>query len=287
MLFNQYGFDDVDYDSHFQQFAQPFMVDGNMENNRYFINEAQQNHILAINNALLGLVGDALILLSVIDLTQEAEHYFRFGVMRRLRMIDRSFKSLQNLIPPDRSIPLTQEQSDDVCRNLNSIYIDLLGLLDNYAWTAIYQVGTAVTRSANPLSIGLFKKTFSDDATLKPIADAVLVFADWEKDIKTRRNPAAHRMPLYVPSAAMTSDEIHEYEALEDQISNLLRMQEFEKHKALRKKQQRIGSFLPRFLHDPDGQVMNIYPTIPQDVGQTIKIGRIVQTFLRDQGSVA
>lgn len=282
VAFNEFGFQDVEYSSHYRQFAEPFLIKGNRANNQYFVHEAQQNHVYGINNALLELIGDALTLLSRIIFTTAASHFFRFGVMRRLRMIDSSFKSFQSIVPPNRTFPLSQEQSDRVCRDLNAIYIDLLGLLDNYAWVAVHQLGSAATQSASPLAIGLFKRAFAADSALKPAADAMQPFAAWERDVKTRRNPAAHRMPLYVPSAALTPDDLAELERFETLISEALRAHEFEKMDALRDGRRRVGTLVPKFLHDPGEPVIDIYPTIPEDIGQAIKIGRAMQTFLSE-----
>lgn len=286
MSFNEFGFQEVEYDSYYQQFAAPFLVDGNIANNRYFLHEAQQTHIYGVNNALLELLGDGLTLLSAVKFAKEAEHFFRYGVMRRLRMIDSSFKSFQSIIPPNRTLPLSQDQSDRACRDLNAIYIDLLGLLDNYAWVAVYQAGSVITRAAHPMSIGLFKPAFNADAGFQPILAALKRFDDWEKDIKTRRNPAAHRMPLYVPSAALMPENVDQFERIEAEISEALHAQEFDKLASLRDGQQRIGTLIPKFLHDPDEPVMDIYPTVPGDIGQAIKIGRIMQSFLREPRSL-
>ncbi|MFG1182845.1 hypothetical protein [Xanthobacter versatilis] len=285
MSFNKYGFEEVEYDIYHQQFAAPFLIDGNTANNRYFLHEAQQTHIYGVNNALLELLGDGLTLLSAVSFAKEADHFFRYGVMRRLRMIDSSFKSFQTIVPPNRILPLSQDQSDRACRDLNAIYIDLLGLLDNYAWVAVYQTGSAPTRAAGPMSIGLFKPAFKAEVAFQPLIAAMKEFDDWEKDVKTRRNPAVHRMPLYVPSAALTPEDVSEFERIEAQISRALHAQEFEKLTSLRDSQQRIGTLIPKFLHDPDEPVMDIYPTVPADIGQAIKIGRIMQSFLREQGT--
>jgi hypothetical protein len=287
VAFNKVGFQEVEYASHYRQFAEPFLIEGNAENNRYFVHEAQQNHIYGVNNALLELTGDALTLLSKIAFTTTASYYFRFGVMRRLRMIDSSFKSFQDIVPPDRTVPLSQEESDRACRDLNAIYIDLLGLLDNYAWVAVYQLGSSETQSANPHSIGLFKSAFSADPRLRPAANAMKPFATWEKDVKTRRNPAAHRMPLYVPSAALTPDDVAQVERFEASISEALRAHEFEKLDDLRQGRQRVGTLVPKFLHDPGEPVIDIYPTIPEDIGQAVKIGRAMQTFLSESDAPA
>lgn len=287
MPFNEFGFQEVEYQKLYRQFAAPFLVEGNAENNLFFIHEAQQNHIYGVNNALLELTGDALTLLSRIAFTADASHFLRFGVMRRLRMIDSSFKSFQSIVPPNRTVPLSPEQSDRVCRDLNAIYIDLLGLLDNYAWVAVHQLGSAAMKAANPFSIGLFKQAFAVDPALKPAADALQPFSDWERDVKTRRNPAAHRMPLYVPPAALTPEDVVEYERFEALISQALRAQEFEKMDTLREGQRRVGTLIPKFLHDPGEPVIDIYPTVPEDIGQAVKIGRTMQTFLLNAGPAA
>ena len=287
MPFNEFGFQEVEYERSYRQFAAPFLIEGNAANNLFFIHEAQQNHIYGVNNALLELTGDALTLLSRIAFTAEASHFCRFGVMRRLRMIDSSFKSFQSIVPPNRTVPLSQEQSDRVCRDLNAIYIDLLGLLDNYAWVAVHQLGSEATKTAKPLSIGLFKQAFAADPALKPIADALQPFSGWEKDVKTRRNPAAHRMPLYVPPAALTPEDIVEYERFEALISEALHAQEFDKLDALREGRRRVGTLVPKFLHDPGEPVIDIYPTVPEDIGQAVKIGRTMQTFFLEAGEAA
>ncbi len=287
MPFNEFGFQQVEYHKLYRQFAAPFLIEGNAENNLYFIREAQQNHVYGVNNALLELTGDALTLLSRIAFTKEASHFFRFGVMRRLRMIDSLFKSLQCIIPPNRTVPLSQEQSDRVCHDLNAIYINLLGLLDNYAWVAAHQLGSAVTKAAKPLSIGLFKDAFAADTALRPMADALRSFDDWEKDVKTRRNPAAHRMPLYVPPAALTPEDVVEFERFEALISEALRAQEFEKLDGLREKRGRVGTLILKFLHDPGEPMFDVYPTVPEDIGQAIKVGRVIQTFLSESAGAA
>lgn len=280
MPFNVHGFSDVDYQFHYRQFAKPFLVEGNEQNNTYFVNEALQNHIFGINNALDELVTDALLVTSL-NLSIQAERHLRYGVMRRLRMISTSFRRFQNIIPPDRVIPLSQSQSDDACRYLNSIYIDLLGLMDNYAWTLAHQFGTSSTLTADKMQIGLFKNVLRKDAALSSVLDQLRSFSDWEREVKERRNPAAHRMPLYVPSPLLTPDDVAEQRKLSELASSALHTQKFERYRELQEEEGRLGTFLPKFLHDPDGPIDDIYPTLPADIGNAVLVGRIVQTFIR------
>ncbi len=39
-----------------------------------------------------------------------------------------------------------------------------------------------------------------------PVINKIKPFAHWEKEVKERPNSAAHCMPLYVPSAALTPE---------------------------------------------------------------------------------
>lgn len=281
---DEFGFNEVEYQVHFDQFAAPFLIGENEENNRYFVNQAKENHIYGVNNALLDLISDALTMLGVVRFSKEAEHFLRFGVMRRLRMLMSSFRSFQGIIMPARVVPLTQEQSDKVCRDLNAIYINILGLLDNYVWVMVHHAGGDATKAAAPMSIGLFKPKLAADPALTAVVQALAPYATWEQDVKTRRNPAAHRMPLYVPPAVYTPEDVAEGERYEQLMSAALRAQEFEKLSDLRAASRRIGTLAPVFLHDPGEKVMDIYPTVPTDIGQMVKIGRVVQTFLREQG---
>ncbi len=286
MPFNdELGLREVEYQTHFDQFAAPFLTRKNPESDHYFVNQAKENHVYGVNNALLELISDALLMLGVVQFTKDAEHFLRFGVMRRLRMLMSSFRSFQSIIMPDRTVPLTQEQSDDVCRDLNAIYINILGLLDNCAWVIVHNAGSATTRTARAMSIGLFKPSIAADPVLKSVAQALSPYTAWEAEVKTRRNPAAHRMPLYVPPASYTPEDVAEYERYEQLISTALRAHEFDKLSDLRAASRRIGTFVPAFLHDPGEKVMELYPTLPQDIGQMVKVGRVVQSFLREDDS--
>lgn len=89
-------------------------------------------------------------------------------------------------------------------------------------------------------------------------------------------------MPLYVPPTALTPDQLIEFEHFEALISTALREQKFEKMAELREAQRGLGTLLPYFLHDPEEDKMPIFPTLPQDIGQMILIGRLVQTLIRD-----
>jgi hypothetical protein len=184
---------------------------------------------------------------------------------------------------PDRVEALALEQTDEVCRNLNSIYINIIGVLDNYAWVMIYQFGDEKTKRAQRSSIGLFKHTLAEDRNLKTAIRALSPFSGWERDLKSRRDPAAHRMPLYVPPTAYTVEESSEVDRYDDLMFEALRAQDLQRVSDLQSARSRVGTFIPVIRHDPGEKDIEIYPTLPQDIGQMVKIGRILHGFIRDQ----
>jgi hypothetical protein len=94
--------------------------------------------------------------------------------------------------------------------------------MENYAWTLTHQFGSAGTLSADRMHIGLFKRVLARDPVIAPVINQIESFADWEKEVKERRNPAAHRMPLCVPSAALTPEDAQTYERLGNEASAAL-----------------------------------------------------------------
>lgn len=285
LRFNRFGAGEVDYAVHYSQFAAPFVTEGNETNNRFFEAEAQEMHVSGVTNAVNELTTDALLLLSMPTLQPEAEKLLRYGVMRRWRMIAASWADFGSVVSPRRERPLSLEQSTLVGRSLNALYIDLHGLLDNYAWTLVHQFGSTETQNAKPMGIGLFSKPFRSDPGLATIADRVASFETWQTDFKTRRNPAAHRIPLHVPPAALTEADVAEHHRLDRLASEALRSGDFEANARYRKATWDVGSFLPKFVHDPDEPLMDIFPTIPNDVGHVVRIGREVQGFICPTGA--
>jgi hypothetical protein len=279
------GFDKLDFQANYEMFAARLVRGKNIETDRRFINDAKEMHIFEVDTALMNLTFGALQIVAATKFTERAHYYFRFGVARRLRMLLSSFRNFQSIIAPDRIVPLTIDEAEEVCRDLNSIYINIIGVLDNYAWVMVHQVGNEETKQAKPMSIGLFKRTLAADCNLKPTIDALSSFSDWERDIKTLRDPAAHRMPLYVPPGAYTEEEAAEVDRYDHLKIDALGAQDFQRMSDLRSARDRVGTFVPVFLHDPGEMMMDIYPTLPQDIGQMVKIGRIVHTFLREATS--
>jgi hypothetical protein len=83
---------------------------------------------------------------------------------------------------------------------------------------------------------------------------------------------------LSVPPCVLNpEEEAARYAALELQIFTAKSEQD---RNALKAQQRKIGTFSPYFVHHPDVPGTPIYPTVPQDIANLIKIIKLVHTEL-------
>ena len=275
----------LDYEHHLANYTGLDLITGDPAKDAQWHCEAEYVHALSVCDG----VRDALTTIATLaqSVTNvEAQMQLKFGAVRRTMFIWLSLRQLLELTPPNRTDPLPHDDVDEAARDLNVIYINIRGTLDNFAWCLVSLFGEERTRQLPPMKIDLFGNDFLKDANLREVAEFMNGFAEWNKNLKTRRDPAAHRIPLTVPPAVLDEAEQIEYARLsaehaeasnaaaravgEGADSSVL----FEKATLLYDRIQRLGTFAPLFLHNPDEGVMNIYPLVPQDIGQLVKIVR-------------
>ena len=110
-----------------------WQLNGRTKNDNYFTHQAQKMHALKVLSGAQDLIS-AVHTVSAKLQSKEAQFHVSYGLGRRTRAIWYAFRELHLLIPPDRTNPLPM---DDVHRSsglLNSIYINVRGALDNFAW---------------------------------------------------------------------------------------------------------------------------------------------------------
>ena len=69
------------------------------------------------------------------------------------------------------------------------------------------------------------------------------MYRDWHRELKARRDPAAHRIPLTVPPAIFAPDQFDQYETLEGEIQEAVGSHDFARADRLRAEQCNIGTF--------------------------------------------
>ena len=243
-------------------------------------------HILHVLEAVKNIQLEILKLSNLLS-NERAITHLNFGAARRTRMIWGGFRQLSNLIPPDRSEPMTHDDVFEAARALNDIYIHSRGTLDNYGWTLINLFCNEDSFRRN--EVDLFGRRFQSEPSLKEFYESLAPYLDWNREIKERRDPVAHRIPLSVPPSLFTDDDQVRFSDLNDRYNAaIIRFAELASAQAAQHERetaeaeadrlylemQRIGRFSPIIVHDPKEGGTRIYPTVPQDIGKLVQIIR-------------
>jgi hypothetical protein len=193
--------DNLDYGQHYGEYARLFGI-ANQQSELYVSKRAQETHILHVHDALrdefTASVGFAQRLSNL-----QARHFALYGVGRRYGILWSAFRSILEAVPVDRMTPLTGDEGKAVSRDLNAIYINIVGVIDNYGWVIRHGMGSASIRALPASQVGLFFKAYLKDPCFAPLAPRLDPFRAWFTELRSRRDPAAHQIPLYVPPTAL------------------------------------------------------------------------------------
>ena len=200
--------DDLDFEYHSRRHYLP--AEGGDDDERA---AALFDHAIAVQTGLVRLIGEMLPLKDRVT-HPVAWKYLVYGAARRLGMLRASFADLFRFAPPDRTEPLDTQTEGSINRDLNSIYIDVAGTMDNFAWVLLHALAPADKVSkVNRRSVGLFRV---EVANLLPALQGVLgPFAQWHGDLVERRHVSAHRIPMYIPPSALSETEAIAYRELD------------------------------------------------------------------------
>ena len=277
--------EELDYKHHLAFDKNLGLLTGDPIQDAYWYRQAERMHSLHVSDAVRDVLQDAVIFAQKAD-NPEADFHLRFGVASRAYFIWVALRKLLDLIPPDREEPLPLDFVHEAAMDLNVIYINIRGTLDNFAWCLLYLFGTKDTQRLPPAAVDLFGKNFLKDPNFAEVATYLKKFEAWNKELRGRRDPAAHRIPLSVPRAVLDNTAQEEYARVStehDEAYNAAfdplggaanRTEHLERTDLLNRELERIGRFEPVFVHHPDEGCMKIYPTVPQDIGQLVRITR-------------
>jgi hypothetical protein len=272
---------ELEFESHRQRSVQLFDKDkASPETREYFARSAVRSHINSVHDCLRD---EQLRWISVAHklATPEAEYFALYGAARRAGILWAAYRGILGVVDVDRTKPLKQSEVAEVSRDLNVIYISLVGTIDNCAWCLLHERGSPEVRGLGQTAVGLFGKKFIGNACFANLRPAVERYRPWFEDLRRRRDPAAHRIPLSAPPSALDSKDAERYTALENEIGRAFERRDFAECDRLRDEQEKIGRLVPFFLHHPNEPRIPFYPTIPQDLGTLIQLCQAVRDFLQ------
>ncbi len=246
--------------------------------------EAQYVHSLSVFDPTRDWIAKCATISQSLS-NSDARYYLQHGAGRRYSMIFSAYQSMISIVHPERTQPLSHDEQQSLSRDINIIYMNIRGVLDNLAWSLVYerQPNLITSNVLNRMQIGLFSQKYRTELDVYPtIANDIQVHDDWEKDVKERRDPVAHRIPLYVPHTIVTEDQAEQYNQYYEHFISATNTMDFEESDNALNQMHNIGTFLPCFLHHPDEAAIPIYPTIPTDLAHLVQISDIVESVLMD-----
>lgn len=279
--------DKLDYEFHLDYYKglynlkSPNIPESNgVELDAHVVKEAQYAHAWSVFNPLRDLAFNTNIISQ--KLTQKkAKKYLLNGAGRRLHMMFYAFQEILNSASPKRTKPLSFDQQMSVTKELNIFYINLSGVLDNFAWCLLFEKQPADLEKIKPINVGLFSNDFRKKFfPFYKIKIEIEKHDEWNIEIKTRRDPVAHRIPLYIPPTILTKEEGKIYQNLQSKHLEKATELDFEQAESVFQKMHEMGSFYPFFVHDPDEPHIPLYPTIATDIAHLVRISNIIEKAL-------
>lgn len=165
--------------------------------------EKKGTKIYSLINAILPLVdrvGRAIEAVQLSENSKESTDYLNYGVNRRLLAIHAALLMMVQYIPPGQFLKYGEKdplEYEWINLLINSIYINIAGLLDNMAWFLAKFTGMQPEECES--DIRLFCKKYWKRRNLKELGNLVRNHDKWHRELKNIRDPIAHRIPLYIP----------------------------------------------------------------------------------------
>lgn len=285
--------DDLDYETHLENYKGMFGYYGDTSDiaKGKILNaaeeEAKHHHAICVFDPLRHLISTTALLEKKLT-NKNAKYFMLYGAARRANLIFSAYQEIRSIAYEKRTQPLSRNNQVTLSQAINSTYIHLLGILDNFAWCLLYERQAELADKLPRNDVGLFSPKFRKQFVAFPeIVEEITAHDSWHKDVKSRRDPVAHRIPLYVPSAQFTQDQVEQYSAISTQYHDSLKELRLDEAEETLVQIDSIGSFLPYFIHHPEEPHIPIYPTIPADLSHLIRIGNTVAKGLLPETSSA
>ena len=85
-----------------------------------------------------------------------------------MHLIFGAYREIRSIAYEERTQLLTQDNQVALSQAVNNVYIHLLGLLDNFAWSLLYERQAELADNIHRTDIRLFSKNFRKKCTPYP-----------------------------------------------------------------------------------------------------------------------
>jgi len=198
-------------------------------------------------------------------MNEHAKMHLLYGVGRRLQIIRRNFCSISSITDKDRKAPVDDEEQVELNLHINSLYLHIKGLMDNLAWAVVLELNLYAdfdaTLTKNRRRVGLFNAEFLNQVRNKfpEFYKTLKAKERWNTDLKSLRDPIAHRVPIYAVPSFLNKEEAEEYQRKYSQAINYLNRLDLEEVERLFDEIKRLGTYVPVF-HVAESNEQKLYP---------------------------
>lgn len=225
-----------------------------------------------------------VISLSKLSNEQAKRHLFNGFLQRNLMMSasrERIFNETHN-----RGDLLSPELTTELNIHVNAYYLNLRGALDNLAWMLAFELelkpGLSEEGKGSQFA-DLFRNDFQS-ALKERRPDLVRWLRKlerWRSDVKAFRDPAAHRIPLYVTPGIQTDGNRGRRETLERAASEALSEKDFSTYTSLQYEIRNLAEYHPTFIKSKEVE-LEFYGLAGQLQRDQRVFLRIARTVLRE-----
>jgi hypothetical protein len=229
---------------------------------------------------------------------ERAREYMLHGVGRRLGLLQRCVDNMFRLFPASRMEKLSDGDLLDLEINLHAFLINTYGVIENIALALAYE-NDLIAHSRETLNPGscpvvqvkhmkdvnLFNKEFQ--SLLNRNLSAYLSqesMREWYKQYaKNYRDALAHRIPPYVPPAALNDQQQRRYADLGHELSYERNLQRIEE---IQHEQISLGTSNPLFIHSysESAQALYLHPQLIVDFRTVEEIlYQVMANFRREE----
>lgn len=214
-----------------------------------------------------------------------ARRHFNEGFVRRHYMLQSSRLFLCQHCSQSRKEPLSPYEATDCAIHLNAYYLNLRGAFwttlrgyfstNGRSWLASRRMGRG-RQNCNLFSTQFLAALKSQHSELESVLDQ---HGNWASDLTKLRDPAAHRIPIYVPPSVITSQEqVEKFRHIEAQADVALSERSDRPINEIYREAQAVADFMPvMIISTPQGlEIRSISEQVRSDHNKYLTIAKAI-----------
>lgn len=217
------------------------------------------------------------------NLSEDAKRHLERGLIVRLGMMEEAILTLDAEIGKSEK-PIEHYLANRLTLFLNAYYLNLAGSLDNLVWALTYEHNlvddTDEDNKQHRQFAQLLGKKFLcrlRQNHLEKLSDKLQPFQDWYWDMRKLRDPAAHRVPLFVPHSVYSEDDVKLAQKLDKEAAELIRQGEQDNGMKRLYQSHKLGKHMPIFVSEaPKIQRYDLARQVDLDHGNWLQVVEVV-----------